>query len=521
MESVLGVPDFTLRTKKKASSKKDVIDACISKIGGFAIWHDESTAPKLEHLTCQNCGKFSSMVLVCQIYAPIEDLHRSLYLFACNRRECSLSSKGWIVVRNQKGAEPKPPIMPLENSTPLKPLLETATLPSSSIWSFSPDNTVEDSNDDLLQLLAQRDSKLINKVTPQKSSNKSSKKGSSNSNSKKKNEDNKSSASHDLSSSSTAKGADLATLKTNISLPEILIVEVEDLCAHPSNKAIEQVTDDDDDEGDDPRENDDNQAIDNHHIQQLLENYLKDEDDAESLRALEAYRLGQLDSERQEKETIHDEKNFFLDREDDNPLLSMMKNTHQKNESKKPLKAKTEKKTDGSRKADESDSDNDIEKEDVLEEKLLKVRREKVERYFQQRIRLEPNQVLRYAYDSEPAWITYPFPTTHDIPLCPVCNSRRVYECQLMPALLSFIASDDRDKKQTLSNPEIILEPNQDTVVHPNALSLELKNRLGEGMDFGVVTIWSCPNSCSYPLTDESQCSREIAIVQPSPDISF
>lgn len=37
MESVLGVPDFTLRTKKKASSKKDVIDACISKIGGFAV----------------------------------------------------------------------------------------------------------------------------------------------------------------------------------------------------------------------------------------------------------------------------------------------------------------------------------------------------------------------------------------------------------------------------------------------------------------------------------------------------
>lgn len=467
------------------------------------------------------------MVLVCQIYAPIEDLQRSLYLFACNRRNCSLSSKGWIVVRNQKGAESKTPMMHLENSTPLKPLVETFALPS--IWSFSPDNSVEDSNDDLLQLLAQRDSKLTNKVTPQKSSNKSSKKSSSNSNSKKKNEDNKSTASHDLSSSlnsissSTAKGADLVTLKTNISLPEILIVEVEDFCAHPSNKAIEQVIDDDDDdEGDDPRENDDNQAIDNHHIQQLLENYLKDEDDAESLQALEAYRLGQLDSERQEKETTHDEKNFFLDDEDDNPLLSMMKNTHKKNESKKPLKAKAEKKTDGSRKADESDSDNDIEKEVVLEEKLLKVRREKVERYFQQRIRLEPNQVLRYAYDSEPAWITYPFPPTHDIPLCPVCNARRVYECQLMPALLSFITSDGRDKKQTPSNPEIILEPNQDTVVNPNVLSLELKNRLGEGMDFGVVTVWSCPNSCSYPLTaDEIQYSQEIAIVQPSPDISF
>jgi hypothetical protein len=35
------------------------------------------------------------------MYAPV-DYDRSLYVFCCNKRTCSLTSEGWIIIRNQQ-----------------------------------------------------------------------------------------------------------------------------------------------------------------------------------------------------------------------------------------------------------------------------------------------------------------------------------------------------------------------------------------------------------------------------------
>ena len=42
-------------------------------------------------------------MLLARIYCPIHEkrLDRSLYIFACNKRKCSLTHSGWTVVRNQ------------------------------------------------------------------------------------------------------------------------------------------------------------------------------------------------------------------------------------------------------------------------------------------------------------------------------------------------------------------------------------------------------------------------------------
>lgn len=41
------------------------------------------------------------MLFLGQVFAPTDEDDRSLYIFACNTRACTLVSDGWIVFRNQ------------------------------------------------------------------------------------------------------------------------------------------------------------------------------------------------------------------------------------------------------------------------------------------------------------------------------------------------------------------------------------------------------------------------------------
>ena len=69
-----------------------------SKLFGSPIWQDEQSAP-CTPVICGICG--SKMLMVCQLYSPVEGLERSLYAFVCPIERCSLCSSGWKVIRNQ------------------------------------------------------------------------------------------------------------------------------------------------------------------------------------------------------------------------------------------------------------------------------------------------------------------------------------------------------------------------------------------------------------------------------------
>ncbi|CAL1280398.1 unnamed protein product [Larinioides sclopetarius] len=61
---------------------------------------------------------------------------------------------------------------------------------------------------------------------------------------------------------------------------------------------------------------------------------------------------------------------------------------------------------------------------------------------FQKRIRLEPEQVLRYHRGETPLWVSAEHvPSSKDIPDCE-CGAKRVFEFQIMPQLLNYLSLD-------------------------------------------------------------------------------
>ncbi|KAJ7453954.1 programmed cell death protein 2 [Mycena galericulata] len=83
------------------------------------------------------------------------------------------------------------------------------------------------------------------------------------------------------------------------------------------------------------------------------------------------------------------------------------------------------------------------------------------------------------------------------IPLCPVCKSKRVFECQLMPNLINVLRNGDaeeKNKKLTDEERRILVEE-------------ELKRGKARGMEWGTCLIFSCSKDCS--LNDDGTEVRE------------
>jgi hypothetical protein len=81
-----------------ASSKPSAEDsrsALSSKIGGRPVYHDAKAAARdlLDPLICGVCQEAAHMAMVAQVYAPV-DVNRSLYVYACMKNRCSISSDG-------------------------------------------------------------------------------------------------------------------------------------------------------------------------------------------------------------------------------------------------------------------------------------------------------------------------------------------------------------------------------------------------------------------------------------------
>ncbi|KAF4095309.1 programmed cell death protein 2-like [Onychostoma macrolepis] len=104
---------------------------------------------------------------------------------------------------------------------------------------------------------------------------------------------------------------------------------------------------------------------------------------------------------------------------------------------------------------------------------------------FMKKISLCPEQVLRYSWAGSPLFIAEPpSSVSQTVPCCAHCSSPRVFELQLMPALVSLLSSAD-------TNSDISLE-------------------------FGTVLVYTCRNSCwksgsTFPV-------EEFLVVQPDPD---
>lgn len=90
-----------------------------------------------------------------------------------------------------------------------------------------------------------------------------------------------------------------------------------------------------------------------------------------------------------------------------------------------------------------------------------------------------------------------------NVPKCK-CGSIRTFEFQLMPSILHLLEVDLYYQKKNLNLNDNIKDNNKDL------LEYELDKNEG-GMNWGVIAIYSCPNSC-----DES--CEEFVVVQESVD---
>uniref|UniRef100_A0ABI7Y542 MYND-type domain-containing protein n=1 Tax=Felis catus TaxID=9685 RepID=A0ABI7Y542_FELCA len=105
-------------------------------------------------------------------------------------------------------------------------------------------------------------------------------------------------------------------------------------------------------------------------------------------------------------------------------------------------------------------------------------REDKIFQKFKTKIALEPEQVLRYGRGIAPIWISGEnIPQEKDIPDCP-CGAKRIFEFQVMPQLLNYLKADT----------------------------------LGRSVDWGVVAVFTCAESCRLGIgyTEEFVWKQDI-----------
>lgn len=213
-------------------------------------------------------------------------------------------------------------------------------------------------------------------------------------------------------------------------------------------------------------------SVTNEHIARLVRSYLEEEDDEENMQALQAAGIKKSDD-----------------------LVLSSNNGHGDHEASAGEEEEVE---EGIKRTEEGGEEDEEDRE---------IGGNEVERYFQERVSAEPKQVLRYAYEGRPLWISSPSPLdcelSQSIPPCEGCGSARVFECQLMPALLSYLSPPPSSTSESKSEA---------------SSSQGLHAMLGDGLDFGVVTVWVCPQSCAW--SRDRGMILETVVVQPPPDIN-
>ena len=467
-----------------------------------------------DQLVCEVCKSNERIMFVGQVYAPVNDLDRSLYIFVCNKRACSLSSKGWRILRNQNKrtvaatpAKSKQSAIGTENSK--KSSLTSSWDFLSSISTTSPASDIDNSSelDKLEILLRARDHPTESSPPPPSIS--SCPPISSSSSSSSTTSNNPPSSTH---CETVEAGNEVAARRT--CWPCWILEDVPDPFI-----SIERSEDDDDDSS--PQ---DNLGGDDEKISKMLEDYLSFEEDTEIVSVLRQ----------------HVSMNG----------IGIGAGGGSKKQDLQNLKKASGKLRSGGK--DEGTRSNKLleeENENFQQQRLSRMdARSRFEWDFQRRVALEPRQVLRYDYGAQPLWCTYPFPDCSLVPACDCCGKPRAFEMQLMPALLSLLpsssssSSTSTEPAQSVGQVEFehasIIEPSIDAFhadtdidtgadtdtedikpTSPTFNELQLNSflqKLGDGIDFGVVAIYSCPDSCQ-----SSSLATEFALVQPPSDIGL
>ncbi|XP_062817558.1 programmed cell death protein 2-like [Anolis carolinensis] len=117
-------------------------------------------------------------------------------------------------------------------------------------------------------------------------------------------------------------------------------------------------------------------------------------------------------------------------------------------------------------------------------EKSATGKRDRVFHRFMKRISSCPEQLLRYSWNGEPLFLTATSVTAAGVPPCSLCQSRRVFEFQLMPALISA------------------LKP--------------FSSRTDVSVEFGTALVFTCEKSCWPP--NQPTPLEEYIYVQEDPD---
>ncbi|XP_014979010.3 programmed cell death protein 2-like isoform X3 [Macaca mulatta] len=105
-------------------------------------------------------------------------------------------------------------------------------------------------------------------------------------------------------------------------------------------------------------------------------------------------------------------------------------------------------------------------------------------RDYQQREGIAMDQLLsqRYSWSGEPLFLTCPTSEVTELPACSQCGGRRIFEFQLMPALVSMLKSAN----------------------------------LGLSVEFGTILVYTCEKSCWPP--NHQIPMEEFCIIQEDPD---
>ena len=368
-------------------------------------------APKtLDEIRCRNCGSSESVIFVAQMYAPV-DYDRSLYLFCCNKRICSITSEGWTVCRNQQSANSSASQKKANspNITESEPVSKVVSTPSA--WG----SILEDDDDtNMVMMLAARDAALaskeakVNKKTEIKSA--------------------------------PRKGKEAVVCQTDEPIrPPLLppalfcwkVEAVSDPCPFGADVLIHAALQGGDDEEDEVRSA--LSSVTMQHVQQMLAGYIA---------AAETENIeGGEDQGRDDPALIDLLKKEVLtstaaaakiSREDESSRVGgggvTVATTKMKH---------TKSRSDGNRdtsKAIVGGSNVDAEKEEdavPVSSNCLS----RVEGAFAAAVSHAPSQVVRFAYGGYPLWCTYPPPSAAAaVPLCR-CGAKRMFEMQLMPGM--------------------------------------------------------------------------------------
>lgn len=126
-------------------------------------------------------------------------------------------------------------------------------------------------------------------------------------------------------------------------------------------------------------------------------------------------------------------------------------------------------------------------------------------------VKLTVTFYFRYSWNGEPLLMTSQGPGS--IPPCSACGGKRVFELQLMPALVSLLRIEGRDKRMTSCDNQAMNEKSTKGGGQDDADLY--RNWSSESIEFGTVFVYTCSQGC---WSEDEQYREEYVVVYSDPD---